>query len=189
MGIWGDSITFGACDATALGWPGRLRKVLPDDDATNVYNFGICGETSADVLKRFQVEFDAIDPDVVMLAFGINDSKFLTGATANLVPLRQYRENLQQLIAVAKKTASEIVLIGPTAVGKESSSSRGSIFQDKEIVRYRDVLEAIAKENNLTFIDMFNVLDPAADLADGVHPTTAGYQKMFEAIQSKVGWF
>lgn len=188
VGIWGDSITFGACDKEALGWAGRLRRSMPTDDYNHFYNFGICGETTADVLKRFQIEFDAIEPEKVIFALGINDSKFPHGSDAHLISLDEYKKNMQELIDRAKDSVNEIVLVGPTAVGEEFVTPRVSTFRDEEIIKFRDVLKEIAETNNLKFIDMFDVLDPATDLDDGVHPNTEGYQKMFEVIKSELNW-
>ncbi len=188
VGIWGDSITFGACDTEALGWAGRLRRSVPTDDYNHFYNFGICGESSADVLKRFQVEFDAIEPEKVIFAIGVNDSKYPDGVTVNMVPLEEYKANMLKLIAAAKQSAREVVLVGPTCVGGEFRTPRVSIFQDSEIMKYRDALKEIAQEQGLQFIDMFDALDPKSDLDDGVHPNTGGYQKMFGKIKSELNW-
>lgn len=188
IGIWGDSITYGLCDQEALGWVGRLRKFLPTDDYHHLYNFGICGESSANVLKRFQIECDAIEPEKVVFAIGINDSKYPDGGTVNMVSLEEYKANMIKLITAAKQSAKEVVLVGPTCIGGEFRTPRASIFQDSEIMKYRDVLKEIAQEQNLQFIDMFDVLDPKSDLGDGVHPNIGGYQKMFEKIKSELSW-
>ena len=47
-------------------------------------------------------------------------------------------------------------------------------------------MKETAGKHGLMFIDMFDVLDPTVDLADGLHPNAKGYQKMFEAIKSEL---
>lgn len=188
IGVWGDSITFGSCDSEALGWCGRLRKSLPLDDWSELYNFGICGETSADLLKRFEIEADAIKPSNIIFAIGINDSKYPNESEKNKVSLPEYRNNLETLIKQAKSFTDKITIIGATRVDDEWRSAKGSRFLNEEIENYNSVMKEVADQHSLLFIDMFEVLDPALDLADGLHPNAEGYQKMFENIKGKVSF-
>ena len=93
IGIWGDSITYGASDTEALGWVGRLRKSLPQDGNVAVYNRGICGDTTEDLLKRFPIEAEAIQPNVIFFAIGINDSKYPADTEGNKVLLEDFKRN------------------------------------------------------------------------------------------------
>lgn len=186
IGVWGDSITFGSNDSEGLGWVGRLRKTLSFDDYDHLYNFGICGETSEDLLRRFSIEAEAIEPSDIIFAIGINDSKYSGDSDANNVPLSTYRENLDALIAQAKVFTNKIVIVGATKVDEGWRSAKGSRFLNEEIQRYNIVMEEIAGHHSLRFVDMFDILDPAVDLADGLHPNAQGYQKMFEVINSKL---
>lgn len=186
--IWGDSITFGAGDQEGLGWPGRIRRTFASGDLQHVYNFGICGETSSDLIKRFDIERAATDPDRILFAIGINDSKYPNAGDATAVPIEFFAQNMCTLINQAKQSTDDVILVGPTCVGGEFSSSNGSIFSDKSIVRYRDALMNIADEQALTWIDLLDILDPKTDLCDGVHPNTQGYQKIFERISAKITW-
>ena len=76
IGFWGDSITYGAQDSEALGWVGRIRKLLSVDNYRELYNFGVCGDTSESLLERFQEEAIKVKPDIIMFAVGVNDSKY-----------------------------------------------------------------------------------------------------------------
>lgn len=184
IGVWGDSITFGSCDSEALGWPGRLRESLPLDDWSELYNFGICGETSADLLKRFEIEASAIQPSDIVFAIGINDSKYPGESEQNKVALSDYKANLEKLIKQAKSFTNKITIVGATRVDDGWKSAKGNRFLNEEIEKYNAAMKEVASQNNLPFIDMFDVLDPAIDLADGLHPNAQGYQKMFEVIKA-----
>jgi len=186
IGIWGDSITFGSCDSEALGWAGRLRKTLPTDDYNQLYNFGICGETSEDLLKRFDVEAEAIRPDKIVFAIGINDSKFPSESDINRVPLEAFEQNLNKLLQQAKGYTDHITLVGLTKVDDEWRSVRGSRFLNEEIEKYNSAIKKVADENSCRFISIINDVDPVTDLADGLHPNANGYQKMFEKIKSEI---
>ncbi len=186
IGVWGDSITFGACDSEGLGWPGRLRKELALDDYSHLYNFGICGETSEDLLKRFKIEAEAIKPSDIIFAIGINDSKYPGNDETNKVSVAHYEKNLEDLINQAKNFTKRIIIVGAIRVNDAWRAMSGSRFFNEEIQKYNAVMKVVADRRGLRFIDMSDVLDPAHDLADGLHPNADGYQKMFEVIKAQV---
>lgn len=186
IGVWGDSITYGSCDSEALGWVGRLRKSLPTDDEHHIYNFGVCGDTSSDLLFRFKTEAEAIKPDYVIFAVGLNDTKYQGESDTNLVPLDQFVANMEDLLAQARVYTDKIVIVGLTRVDEVWRSAKGSRFLNEIIGNYNQQIVSLAKENSLTFIDVFEVLNAETDLADGLHPNTEGYQKLFEVIKSKI---
>lgn len=186
IGVWGDSITFGSCDSEALGWAGRMRKALASNNGNQLYNFGICGETSEDLLKRFKTEAEAIEPTDIIFAIGINDSKYPGETDTSKVSLIDYQRNLEELINLAKTFTGKITILGAIRVDEGWRSVQGSRFLNEEIQKYNTVMEEVAFRNNLQFIDIFDVLDTTRHLADGLHPNAEGYQKMFEAIKNKV---
>jgi len=185
IGIWGDSLTFGSCDSEALGWVGRLRKTLPPGDYSQLYNFGICGETSEDLLKRFDIEAKAIEPDKIVFAVGINDSKFSNESTVNKVPPAEFEHNLNKLILLAKDYTEQITFVGLTKVDDKWISASGDRFVNEEIEKYDSLIKEIAERNDCSYISVTNIIDPKTDLADGLHPSATGYQKMFEKIKSE----
>lgn len=184
IGVWGDSITFGSCDSEALGWVGRMRKTVSLADYDHVYNFGICGQTSVDLLTRFTVEAQAIRPSHIVFAIGINDSKYPGESNVNNVPLQDYQRNLEELISQAKKFTEKIILISATKVDDTWRSVPTNRFCNEVIEQYNRVMYEIAGQHKLNFINVFDVLDTTSDLADGLHPNTQGYQKLFEYIKN-----
>ena len=184
IGIWGDSITYGKCDSEGLGWVGRLRKSLLAN--ASVYNRGICGDTTDDLLSRFSSEADSIDPNLVVFAIGINDSKFLPGETENRIPMNRYKENMKELVAAARKHTDKIYLVGPTKVYKERVSKTGTNFINSEIRKYDNFLKELAETENFIYIPTFEILDTDNDLADGLHPNAQGYEKMSEVISKYI---
>ncbi|PCI27379.1 hypothetical protein COB55_05900 [Candidatus Wolfebacteria bacterium] len=186
IGIWGDSIVYGQGDSEALGWVGRLRKKLNGKERVEVYNFGVCGDTAVDISRRFRVEVDSMDPDIIVFAFGMNDEKYLEGEDTNNVPLEEFNKILNQLINDARKFTSKIFLVGVTRVDDAMETLKGNRFVNKDIKRYNESIKEIANAQKLTFIDMFNVLNPDTDLADGLHPNSDGYEKMFDVISKKI---
>ncbi len=178
MGIWGDSITYGG---PSEGWVGLLRKFLASTEV-EVYNRGICGDTSKDILKRFGVESGAINPKTIIFAVGVNDSKYPHGSKANKVALVSFEENMDKLVELAITRAKRVIIIGLTEVDEMITSKFDSKFLNNEIYKYDDLLRGLASKRGLEFVQMRGCLDLTKDLEDGIHPNNDGYTKMFELI-------
>jgi lysophospholipase L1-like esterase len=180
IGIWGDSITYGECDIDGLGWVGRLRKKMLD--TAGVYNRGVCGDTTKDLLKRFSVEADSIEPNEIIFAIGINDSKFPSGKDINNVPFEEFKDNLRELLKQAQKYTSKVSFIGLTRVSEERRSPARSKFINTEIQRYDNFVKELAKSEGVVYVSTKECLDTNIDLADGLHPNAQGYDKLFNLI-------
>ncbi|MDB5188122.1 MAG: acyl-CoA thioesterase [Candidatus Kaiserbacteria bacterium] len=184
IGIWGDSITYGECDSEGLGWVGRFRNSFSLEEYVGVYNRGICGDTTKDLLKRFSTEAESIKPNKIVFAIGINDSKYPMEQTSNNVPLHEFKENMRSLIEQAKAYTKDIYIVGATKVDDAFALQSGTCFVNKDIQLYNDCLKELS--SRLNFIDVFDVLDPVTDLHDGLHPNAGGYQKLFIEIAPKI---
>jgi len=184
IGVWGDSIVYGGGDENAYGWVGLLRKHYYNNDFT-VYDRGVCGDTTQGLLKRFETESDSINPDIIIIAIGINDSELLHNADDTKVPLTSFKKNVLALLTIARQRAEKIILVGLTDLNFEIQEI-DSWFSDETIENFDTCLSDIGKEFNLTFISMKNVLDVKNDLLDGIHPNTNGCKKMFDMILPEV---
>ncbi len=183
IGIWGDSITYGAGDSEALGWVGRLRKSFGIKNDIGVYNFGVCGDTTDDLLKRFSVEADAIKPNIIVFAIGINDSKYPAGETESLISLEKYKQNMRELLKLSKNYTDKIIVVGATKADEALTRKSGARFVNAVIQTYNDFLEEFSGLESLTYVDVFDVLDIHTDLEDGLHPNAQGYEQLFGAIK------
>ncbi len=192
IGAWGDSITYGAGDEESLGWVGRLRRRFERDQYVEVYNLGISGETSSDLLRRFAVELTSVRPEIILIAIGANDSIFKRGVEQERqVSLDTYKENLKQLFSLARAASKHVFVVGltiaddsrvqPMPWGKEGKSYKTSVLKE-----YDEVLRAAAREAGVVYLDMWNLLT-IQDLADGIHPNAAGYEKMYRTIYGTIG--
>jgi lysophospholipase L1-like esterase len=183
IGVWGDSITYGVGDSEALGWVGRLRKSFDINDYINVYNRGIRGETTEDLLYRFESEVKLLKPEIVIFAIGINDSKYPSRGGESIVPLAEFENNMQLLVDKAKKVTQNILILGPTNVNEGALNPDSDFLFSNEIIsQYNTALEAFARDMRLHFMSVFNVLGEA-DLFDGLHPNANGYEKMFLVVE------
>ena len=108
---FGDSITFGYGESPKKGWCGRLKDYFETKEYHNgIYNLGVPGHTSTDLLKRFdseaqgRVRLHKPSKYIILIAIGTNDCKF-DGNLENNNPRTtndQFRKNIEELIAKAK---------------------------------------------------------------------------------------
>jgi lysophospholipase L1-like esterase len=185
--IWGDSITWGADDTEYGGWVNRLRLFVENQGIdVSVYNLGISGNTTEDLLRRFKAEAKIREVDVIVFAIGINDSRYIRTEDNPQVSLRQYETNLGELIKQAREFTNAIAFIGITMVDERKCKPRSrkpdNYYDNKRIVSYNAALKSFCINNKLLYLDMFNVVKEN-DLPDGLHPDAKGHRKMFEQIK------
>jgi len=183
--IFGDSIVWGASDCEKGGWADSLKNYLMDDDI-DVYNLGISGNTTEDLLERFDTEAGARNPDIIIFAIGINDSLSL-----DKDGLIKFQKNISSLTNKARKFTDKIIFIGLTSVDESrttsySSEETGESYNNQSIGEYDEIIKSFCEDNNLIFVDMLGLLINDADLCDGLHPSSIGHKKMFERIKETI---
>lgn len=187
--VFGASTVWGAWDLEKGGWVNRLRLYLESKDkhAFEVYNLGITGETTRDVLKRFDVEAEAREPNIVFLAIGVNDTIWDMDKKAFWTDITQFEKNIKELIQRARKYTQTIILLDIQNVDESRTTpiswEKNLHYKNETIEKYNTVLEAIAKEEGLLYISVFGLLNNE-DLEDGLHPNAQGHQKIFEKVKT-----
>lgn len=175
IAVFGDSISYGlGCDTS---WVALLKKHLNKE----VYNLSECGDTTGDVLHRFIEQANAVEPDIIIFAVGINDSQqFSQHRGMNYATsLKQFEENICELIIQAREFTKNIVFVGLTSVDEKKMKTH---FTNAEIKIYNDAIENICHHSAVGFISLTGVLEKK-DLFDGLHPNAAGHRKIFEKIK------
>jgi len=196
--IFGDSITYGAWDKEG-GWAQRLRKFfsekdLKDGDSVYVYNMGVPGDNTDDLLRRFRFEtegrIDKGENVIFVFAIGINDSQFSKEKNDNRVLLEQFNNNIRSLMISAGEISSKIIFVGLTPVDEQKTTpipwNTNAFYRNEYIEKYDEILKNICKERNVLFVDimgLFNGSDYKNLFKDGLHPNSAGHQKIFEIIK------
>ena len=181
--LFGDSVTWGSFDPEFGGWAGRLRGFF-EVNGGFVYNCGVCGDSSRDVLKRFVVEASSRDPDVIVFSIGLNDT-FLVDGKVN-VSLVEFEENLKELVDKGKSFTDDIVFLGLFRVDESLTnpvSWDDSIsYKNDLIVEYNEKLKDFCGKNGLKFVDLMDLIG-SSDLKDGVHPCSEGHNKIFLRVK------
>ncbi len=202
----GDSITAGAWDAKG-GWVAQLAGQLLAKTGTSEakhrgfycmpYNLGVSGDTVADVIRRFEKELatrtygdSELDTVELVFAVGVNDSVYLLNEDRNHATDEVFEEDLRTLITRAKVLSNRISFVGllPVAEDQVSPCPWNPLlgYQNESIKRFNNIIKNVCTSEDITFLDLFDdwaAKDNLKDyLSDGLHPNTAGHNKIAEQI-------
>lgn len=139
---------------------------------------GISGQTSAQVLLRFQQDAIALKPRYIHLLVGTNDIAGNPGA----LDLASFRHNMRMMVALARRNRITLfigsILPADRIYWREQAGVASRIHAENEWLR------GLAKSEGVRFIDYSPALATEGGAlrpqltADGVHPNAAGYAAM-----------
>ena len=141
----------------------------------------------------------ALDPDLVTIMFGANDTKRFGGRSERtLVSAEEYRANLESIVGgFAAHTHAQVVLIAPApvvelVVGENPAYQEMRMYWDNADLRaLGPVLREVAEAHEARFIDFYALFgdtpDPALFMPDGVHPNPDGHERMLRALLAGLG--
>jgi len=193
--IFGGSTTYGKCDPDG-GWAGRLRKHIDQNakniDSNSVFNLGISGDTTEDVLRRFEFETKQRikeDKDLIFIfSIGVNDTQFLHDKRDTMTSPEKFRKNLIKLMQMAQKFSPKIVFLGfqPVDESRTDPWKPSKSYRMEHIEKYDKIVKEVCKETGVYFIDILPALRQGGYkniLYDGLHPNSEGHQKIFELVR------
>lgn len=195
----GDSITLGTADTEFLGWPGRLcRRETGRGHDISLYNLGIRSDTSEMIAARWRAECEArigAYPEAVLVfSFGVNDATIEDGVMR--VPLERSLEVAEAMVGEAAGWR-RVLWVGPSAIDEARQPVRqpNGRLREKRNARtraYSDGYAGIAGKLGVPYFDMLAALSGvdgwAGMIADGVHPTGAGYAVMADLLHPWPAW-
>lgn len=198
--VFGTSITHGKGDFEQGGWVARLRKFFDQKNLANpenyfgIYELGVSGETTSQLLKRFEIECGARlierkeynEQAVIIFEIGINDSQFIHSKNGPRTSPGEFKENIKKLIEFSKEFTDEIIFLGLTPVDEPKTTpipwNTDKSYKNENIQRNNEIIKVACEKNNQPFIEIFNSLNNE-DLYDGLHPNEKGHQKIFEIVK------
>ncbi|HNV12863.1 MAG TPA: SGNH/GDSL hydrolase family protein [bacterium] len=198
---FGDSITYGAWDVAGSGWAQGLRMYLDkkqeEDDGLYflIYNLGIPGETTDGLINRFLSETKARireerqEENIFIFAYGANDAAVIPSQNKFRVDIKNFENNLENVIDQAKKFGNKIFILNITPVNEEFTASpvnKDKSRLNKYIEIYNEKIKKIADNKNIYFIDI-NSAFMANDYKslfceDGLHPNKSGHKIIFNEL-------
>ena len=152
-----------------------------------VTNAGISGNTSRDLLARFDRDVVSLNPDWVSVCIGINDvwRQFDCPAIPDgQVMPAEYRDNLEKIILKVKDNVKGIFILSPYYI-----ESNHDDFMRKRMDEYVEISKELAEKHGCRFVDFQKVFENyckirhSAYLAwDRVHPNQVGSMLMAKAF-------
>ncbi len=176
--VLGDSTTISQGGDYDRGIARETARFLGRNHTVTLYNLGVSGARTADVLERQLPEAIKLQPDVVLLDVTANDVTHLTSISAVrrdlLATVRALREANPKV---------EIVVTGAPAMGSVPRFPEPI----KSLARYRTaqinrMVRPVAEQEGLRFAPIAErtgkafLERPELFAADKFHPTTKGYQ-------------
>lgn len=197
---FGDSITYGEWDEQG-GWVQRLRSSADQSftagrgDKTLVYNLGIHGDTTADMLRRIDAEmaarFDPTVDNLLIFAVGMNDAHYVTAEKRYFCEPDVFESNVGKLLGIARKFTKKIAFVGLNPVDQRKVDPLPwnplKAYHTERVKLFNAVLEKVAGEENLFFADIWKnwvQLDYRALLFDGLHPNASGHRRIAERVSA-----
>ncbi|MCW8966124.1 MAG: GDSL-type esterase/lipase family protein [Candidatus Pacearchaeota archaeon] len=180
--VFGDSVPFGRIDPENGGWVQRLKFYIEKQGLYNkVFNLGVPGDTSRDLINRIENETRVRKHDVIIIQIGFNDSVDIKGKMN--VKLNEFEENIDKMIKISKKFTDKIIFLGLSNCDEEKTLKiKDFCFKENNLERCDAKINKICDKENITFISMRDVLDIKEDLEDGLHPNALGHEKIFKRI-------
>lgn len=168
--VMGDSIGAGLHLAEHQAFPAILQRRLFDAGVPfHLVNASVSGQTSAGGLSRYDWSLK-VEPDVVVIELGGNDG--LRG-----IELDSVERNLRGLIEQSQGAGARVLLLGV----------RMSPDLGDYAIEFDALYPHLAEETGAVLVPSF--MDgvggvPEMNLADGLHPTAAGHERLADRIES-----
>lgn len=185
--VFGASSTWGAWDSEKGGWVNRLRLFLEANDYdVDVYNLGVSGDTTNELLERFEVEAEAREPAIILVSIGDNDACTSSANGKHKVLPEKFEKNIKRLIELARKFTDKIAFLGSKPIDEAKTMpvpwDREAFYSSESLKEYDKMLKTLTKENNAEYIDISGLLS-IKDLEDGLHPNEEGHRKLFGKVK------
>ena len=180
-------MTWGAWDYEKGGWVNRLRLFIDKTDEDSfIYNLSIFGETSSDLIKRFEQEIFSREPESIILFIGGNDLMYIKSENSLNVELDEFEKNIYLLIKKASKITSQVIVVGLVNVDESRTTpvewENDYYYMNENIIKYNNAWQKACTKYDIPFIDIYGILDKS-DFEDGLLPNSKGHEKVFRVIK------
>jgi lysophospholipase L1-like esterase len=195
---FGDSLVYGFGDVEGGGWVERLRRswMAPETAGHVVYNLGVRGDRTPQVVQRLECEFCRRGelrnrlPDLLILSVGLNDSACVSRPQGrNYTDFDKFQAELNYLLDQAQDLCP-VLFVGMVPVDESKMPFLDCLFYNHEQqYRYKESTRKACQQRQIPYLDLFDLwmqnplnwqkerLGP-----DGLHPNVLGYQTIFAQI-------
>lgn len=188
--VFGDSISWGAWDLKEKGWCERLKSYfIIKDRLKMIYNCSVLGDSTKELLFRFDVECKFRNPKIIIFAIGINDCRYVNSKRKIFVSIKEFEKNINELIKKSKKITNKVLFVGLNKIDENKTNpcfwKPNQYYIEKDIKLYNEKIKEICKKKNITFIDIYNQVNKK-DIYDGIHLNQNGHKKIFIKVKKEL---
>ncbi|NMJ77232.1 hypothetical protein GLU64_02380 [Nanohaloarchaea archaeon] len=197
--VFGASVVAGFWD-TEGGWVRRLKtdlRKLSKENGGNiqVYNLGVSGHTTADLLSRIENEIQARRDEenheiVVFISIGENDALYDSIKEHRRVPKKRFLSNFREITDIAQKHAIKVYFMGNQPVDESKIDEETMLDRHEPDVEARDeyfgAAKNICEEKGIETLDISEKVDEESfksELFDGLHPDNEGHKRIYELVK------
>ena len=167
-----------------VGYPQRFIHIV---------NMGSSGDTTVDIVSRFDTDCLALKPNYAVICIGFNDVwRFFDEPTLREghVSLETYAENLRLMVEKCKNAGIECILMSPYYM----ETNKADLMRAK-MDEYRFAMQEVAKEKGVKYIDLQVPFDeylkyryPAYISWDRIHPGNVGALIIAKTFLKHIGF-
>jgi len=149
-------------------------------------NRGIGGQTTPQMLIRFNQDVIDLQPKVVVILAGINDIAQNTGPTTP----EAIMDNISGMALLAKAHGIKVIL--SSVLPAYDFPWRPGLEPAEKVMQLNRMIEAFASENDIYYLDYFSALADSRNgmkkeyASDEVHPTQEGYRVMEPLVEKAI---
>lgn len=191
--VLGDSITKGVRSGvtTEETFASLLQSALRDaGHDVDVINQGIGGERTDQALARLSRDILSLEPTLVTVMYGTNDSYVDKGQKESRLTKEVYVANLQKIVGELRRTGIEVVLMTEPRWGDKAAPNGVGENPNLRLEPFVEGCRAVAREQNVPLVDHFQIWSEAniegTDIGewttDQCHPNPAGHRAISEAM-------
>jgi len=194
----GDSLVYGYGDPEKGGWVEQLRRwwMLPNAAGHVLYNLGVRGDRTQQVMQRLEVEFRHRGeirnrvPDLIILSVGVNDSPRLGRSNGrNYRELAIFTTEMADLLDRAQQLCP-VLFVGMVPVDETKMPFLDCLYYNHaDQYLYKEVTRIACNQRQIPYLDIFDQWMERSEYwrdqrmsEDGLHPNTLGYQDLLETV-------
>lgn len=157
----------------------NLLAVYYPEIRIRVTNSGISGNTSRDLLGRFDRDVVDLKPDWVSICIGINDvwRQFDSPAIPDeQVMPEEYKQNVEEMILKVKDTVKGVFILSPYIMEPNSED-----MMRNRMNQYVEICRALSEKHNCIFVDFQKMYEEYCKIRhssyiswDRIHPNQVG---------------
>jgi len=164
-------------------WENFIPSLFSD---RSYINRGICGQTTPQILTRFQSDVIDLQPSILIILAGTND----IAGNAGPITIKEIGDNIKSMVEQAISNGIQVILSSVLPVYDYPWSP--GLNPAEKIITLNEILKNYAHQKKIFYLDYFSsMVDQRNGLKDaysndGVHPNEEGYKLMTKLVKKAI---